>query len=51
MNRPDREEPKPGPRPEEREARERKVAPPIQREHETQEGALEEDEERKPERH
>jgi hypothetical protein len=46
MNRPDREEPKTEPRREEHE-RERKVAPPIPREHETQEGALEEDEQRK----
>jgi hypothetical protein len=52
MNRPDRGEPKPERRSDEREPRERTVAPPIEREHETQEGALEADErrERKPER-
>jgi hypothetical protein len=38
------------PQPEEREPRERKVAPPIAREHETQEGAIEEDEKRPHER-
>jgi hypothetical protein len=32
------------------EPRERTVAPPIEREHETQEGALEEEEDREPER-
>ncbi len=51
MNRPDRVgEPKNEPRPEEREPRERTVAPPIEREHETQEGVIEEDEERKQKR-
>jgi hypothetical protein len=35
------------PRTEEREPRERTVAPPIEREHETQEGVVEEDEQRK----
>jgi hypothetical protein len=44
---PDREEPKKEPRPEEREPRERTVAPPIEREHETQEGVVEADEQRK----
>jgi hypothetical protein len=44
MTRPDRPgEREQEPRPEEREPRERTVAPPIEREHETQEGALEED--------
>jgi hypothetical protein len=34
------------PKPEEREPRERTVAPPIEREHETQKGIFEEDEKR-----
>lgn len=54
MNRPDRGEPKTEPRPEEREPRERTVAPPIEREHETQQGVIEEEqqrEQRKRERH
>lgn len=43
--------PKPDdPRREEREPRERTAAPPLEREHETQEGALEEAERRKRER-
>ncbi len=37
--------------PEHGESRERTVAPPIEREHETQKGALEEDEKREHERH
>lgn len=38
------------PRPEGKEPGEHEVAPPIEREHETQQGALEEDEKREPER-
>jgi hypothetical protein len=37
-------------RKDERERRERTAAPPLEREHETQEGALEEDESREPPR-
>jgi hypothetical protein len=40
------EPPKKNRRPEEHEPRERTVAPPIEREHETQEGIVEEDEQR-----
>ena len=40
-------EKKADPRPEEREPRERTAAPPIEREHETLEGVVEQDEERK----
>jgi hypothetical protein len=47
MNRPDRPEEKTDPRPDEREPRERKVGPPIEREHETQQGVVEEEEQRK----
>jgi hypothetical protein len=43
-------EPKNEPRPEERKPRERTVAPPIEREHETQEGVVEEEREREPDR-
>jgi hypothetical protein len=43
-------EPKSEPRTEEREPRERTVAPPIEREHETQAGAAEQEEQRKRER-
>jgi hypothetical protein len=46
MNRPDQ----PGEKrtePEQREPREKTIAPPIEREHETQQGAIEEDEKRK----
>jgi hypothetical protein len=47
MDRKDRAgETKTEPRPGERNPRERKAAPPIEREHETQEGAIEEDEKR-----
>jgi hypothetical protein len=38
------------PRPDERESPERTVAPPIEREHETYQGILEEDEKREHER-
>lgn len=48
MDRKDRVgETKAEPKHEERESRERTVAPPIEREHETQKEALEEDERRK----
>lgn len=39
------------PKPERRDPRERTVAPPIEREHETQQGVYEEDEKRERERH
>jgi hypothetical protein len=41
------EEPKNEPRPEEPVPRERIVAPPIEREHETQEGVIQEEEEQR----
>jgi hypothetical protein len=52
MERQDRDKKRPDPqsRPEHRDSRERTVAPPIEREHETQKGALEEDEKREHER-
>ncbi len=51
MDRPDRvEKTKTDSQPEQRDSPERKVAPPIEREHETQEGVIEEDEHRKHER-
>jgi hypothetical protein len=40
-------EPRNEPRTDEREPRERTVAPPVEREHETQAGVVEEDEQRK----
>ena len=40
-----------GQRPDERNPSDRTAAPPIEREHETQEGILEEDERREHERH
>ncbi len=39
-------EPRTEPRPDDREGRERAIAPPIEREHETQAGVFEEDERR-----
>lgn len=52
MNEPGERErqPKEEPRHDERDQSGRKVAPPIEREHETQQGALEQDEKRKGER-
>jgi hypothetical protein len=44
------DQPKSEPRTEEREPRKRTVAPPIEREHETQEGVVEEEEKHKHER-
>jgi hypothetical protein len=53
MERQDRDKKRPDPqaRPEHRDSPEHTVAPPIEREHETQEGALDEDEKREHERH